>query len=546
MTLITRQGKGEKITIEEMDNNLLYLESIGIPDITGITSNLQPFVEDKIDYINKITLSDKKTLYKGLLYNESQSPIREINLKYNESETNQVDIDGIFGKSYYLNANLSILLSNGSYNNSILFSAQTETNPLYDPNNIEPPFNIGDGFDNGVTSIQLQPDGKILVGGYFSSYDSTTSNRIIRLNSDGTIDNTFITGDGFDDTVFTIALQPDGKILVGGSFSSYDGEDSSYIIRLNSDGTIDGTFNIGNGFDNGVTSIQLQSDGKILVGGGFTTYNGITRNRIIRLNSDGTIDNTFNIGTGFDGDVNTIAIQSNGRITVGGWFSSYNGTSRNYIIRLNSNGSIDNTFGVLTGFNAGIEDILIRPNGTILVGGYFTTYRGLYYPFFIVLNSNGSISSTFNIGSGFDDIVNTIQLQPDGKILVGGRFSSCDNTTSNYIIRLNSNGSIDDTFNIGDGFDFFVNTIALQPDGKILVGGDFTSYDSEDSPYIIKLNSDGTISPRQPFNNNINYIYNPNLLNIKMDVINNKLVLKSDFNIYGYILNFKLFEITNN
>ena len=111
-----------------------------------------------------------------------------------------------------------------------------------------------------------------------------------------------------------MAIQSDGKILVGGTFFTYNGVSANRVIRLNSDGSVDNTFVTGTGFNNYVLSIVIQSDGKILVGGGFTAYNGVSANRIIRLNSDGSIDNTFVTGTGFDNYVYSIAIQSDGKI----------------------------------------------------------------------------------------------------------------------------------------------------------------------------------------------------------------------------------------
>lgn len=254
--------------------------------------------------------------------------------------------------------------------------------------------------------------------------------------SPGSIDNTFNTGSGFNGTVFTIAIQSDGKILVGGQFSTYNGNIANNIIRLNSDGSIDNTFNTGSGFNSYVNTLLIQSDGKILCGGSFTTYDGNTLNRIIRLNSDGTIDNTFNTGSGFDSTVNTISIQSDGKILVGGYFNNYDGNTASGIIRLNSNGTIDNTFNIGSGFNSPVLSITIQPDGKIICGGLFTSYSGNTSNYIIRLNSDGSIDNTFNSGSGFDSIVLTITIQSDGKILCGGDFGSYDVNTTNYIARL--------------------------------------------------------------------------------------------------------------
>jgi len=145
----------------------------------------------------------------------------------------------------------------------------------------------------------IQSDGKIIVGGDFTSFSGVTSNRIIRLNSGGTIDDTFTIGTGFNNSVYFVSALSNGKIMVGGAFTSYSGVTSNRIVRLNSDGTIDNTFSIGTGFNNHVLSINIQTNGKILVSGNFTSYNGTTVRNIVRLFSDGTLDTTLNTGTGF-------------------------------------------------------------------------------------------------------------------------------------------------------------------------------------------------------------------------------------------------------
>jgi uncharacterized delta-60 repeat protein len=215
-------------------------------------------------------------------------------------------------------------------------------------------------------------------------------------------------GTGFGSTINSIAIQSDGKILAGGGFTNYQGTTRNFFVRLNSDGSYDATFNLGIGFNNPVTSIAIQSDGKILVGGVFTTYQGTTRNRFVRLNSDGSYDATFNLGTGFDGTVASIAIQSDGKILVGGVFTTYQGTTRNRFVRLNSDGSYDATFNLGTGFDNTVFSIAIQSDGKILAGGVFTNYQGTTRNFFVRLNSDGSYDATFNLGTGFDGNVLSI------------------------------------------------------------------------------------------------------------------------------------------
>jgi len=256
-----------------------------------------------------------------------------------------------------------------------------------------PPINFGTGFDQIVRELAIQSDGKILTVGTFSTYQGITSRQIIRLNVDGSIDTSFDVGTGFINGTQTITIQPDGKILVGGTLISYKGITSNRIIRLNTDGSIDTSFDIGTGFNNTVFSITIQPDDKILVGGNFTTYKGITSNRIIRLNIDGSIDTSFDTGTGFNNYPSSITIQPDDKILVGGSFGIYRGLFYNRIIRLNIDGSIDTSFNIGNGFNFSVEDIKIRPDGKIVVVGTFTTYQGISSNRIIELNPDGTRSS---------------------------------------------------------------------------------------------------------------------------------------------------------
>jgi uncharacterized delta-60 repeat protein len=365
-------------------------------------------------------------------------------------------------------------------------------------NTIENDFDNSVGFDNIVLSIAIQPDGKILCVGSFTTYKGLTENYIIRLNSDGSKDLTFNNFIGFDNVTYSIALQPDGKILCVGAFTTYKGLPENFIIRLNSDGTKDLTFDNSIGFNNVVEAIAIQPDGKILVGGSFTTYKGISANGIIRLNSNGTIDLTFNYGTGFSvSDVISIAIQPDGKIICGGGFNSYNATPSNRIIRLNSNGTIDFTFNYGTGFNFPVLDIAIQPDGKILVGGSFTSYNATPSNRIIRLNSNGTIDLTFNYGTGFSNIVRSVVFQSDGKILVCGEFVLYKLVVEKGIIRLNSDGSKDLTFDNSVGFSspFPISQVfsaVIQPDGKLIICGAFNKYKGYVNNGIIKLNSDGS------------------------------------------------------
>jgi|LakMenEpi03Aug12_release.lakeMendotaPanAssembly.Ray.scaffolds.fasta_scaffold332522_2 uncharacterized delta-60 repeat protein len=169
---------------------------------------------------------------------------------------------------------------------------------------------------------------------------------IVRLNSDGTRDTAFTTntstGFNVNGYVYSLAIQSDGKIIAGGTFTTFNGATVNGIVRLNSDGTRDTTFttNTGSGLSDAasypVNSIAIQSDGKILIGGDFTTFNGATVNGIVRLNSDGTRDTAFtvNAGTGVNSSIQKLVIQPDGKIVLGGDFSAFNGINRSRLARI--------------------------------------------------------------------------------------------------------------------------------------------------------------------------------------------------------------------
>ena len=368
-------------------------------------------------------------------------------------------------------------------------------------------FDAGTGFNNTVFAVALQNDGKILVGGQYTSFDGETQNRIIRLNADGSNDTGFVVGTGFNQLVNAIAIQADGKILVGGAFTTYDDETSIGIIRLNADGSIDTGFFVGTGFSGTVQSIALESDGKILVGGSFTSYNGVTQRLLTRLNTDGSRDTEFDIGTGFapfggfsSSTINAIVIQADGKILVGGDFDSYNDETQNNITRLNTDGSRDTAFVIGTGFSNVVNAIAIQDDGKILVGGVFISYNEVNRDRIARLNSNGLLDTNFTIlNGGFNSPVQSIALQSDGKILVVGSFTAFNSLTLNNlrIARLNADGTLDTEFDIGSGFGPIgtsVYTVEVQDTDQILVAGDFTSYNGITQNRIVQINPDGIIS----------------------------------------------------
>lgn len=355
-------------------------------------------------------------------------------------------------------------------------------------------FNLGTGFNSQVRSIAIQADNKILVGGSFTTFNNDIENRITRLNANGSKDSNFESGDGFNSSLLHVELQNNGKILIGGVFTQYNGFNNFGFIRLNSSGSKDNSFCNGNGFDGKIRVIKHQLNNKILIGGNFTTYNGngVVEKRIVRLNSNGTKDVTFNTGIGFNNDVYTMEIQQDGKILVGGNFTSFNGNVMNRIIRLNADGTKDNSFNIGTGFNNLVYSLKCQIDGKILVGGSFTSYNGILKNRIVRLNIDGTIDTTFNSGTGFSGDVRAVEIQQDGKILIGGSFNTYNGINHKRLVRLNIDGTVDTTFNTGTGLTGSVFVIKTHIDNKILIGGGFSSYNSVPIKNLFRLNTDGS------------------------------------------------------
>jgi uncharacterized delta-60 repeat protein len=419
----------------------------------------------------------------------SQASVQELNL--NSSPTLTFS-NGVLGQtSTLLLKQTEVGQKTVTWPSSVLWSGGTAPSLVNVASvAVDSGFTVGTGFNQYVANSALQSDGKVIVVGNFTSYNGNAVGRIIRLNNSGSIDDTFVTGSGTNGDVTAVVIQSDGKIIIGGFFTSYDGNSSNYIVRLNSNGSYDNTFNIGSGFDNTVKDLAIQSDGKIIVVGDFSNYNATSSEKIIRLNTDGTIDGTFTIGTGFDNGVAGVKIQSDGKIVVVGNISNYDGTSCSGIARLNSSGSADITFITNTGagISGGPYGLTIQPDDKIIVYGGISGFNGNTVSSIVRINSDGTYDSTFVTGEGFSNQTTSVKIDSTGKILVGGYFARYNGITSPRFVRLNNSGSFDSTFITGTGFDTeAVTTILVQPDNKIITGGSFTSFNGTSRIRLARL-----------------------------------------------------------
>ena len=368
---------------------------------------------------------------------------------------------------------------------------------------LDPAFNPDANGEVATTAVQ--PDGKTVLGGNFTTVGAQTRNRIARLQADGTLESmaTFNPGTGANAKVFGVAVQADGKILLAGDFTTVNGQTRNRIARLNADGTLESTvtFNPGTSANARVWSVAVQADGKILLAGDFTTVNGQARNRIARLNANGTVESTatFNPGTGANNTLSSVAVQADGKILIGGSFTTVNGLTRNRIARLNADGTVESTatFNPGAGVDNSVNRVLVQADGKILVGGLFTTVNGQTRSNLARLNADGTLESTatFNPGTGPNGTVGGVTLLADGKILLVGGFGNVDGMVRTRIARLNADGTLETTvtFDAGTGADSFVDDVAVQADGKILLSGFFTAVNGQVRNRIARLANDAAI-----------------------------------------------------
>jgi uncharacterized delta-60 repeat protein len=361
-------------------------------------------------------------------------------------------------------------------------------------------------LDPGFTSVQstnyvksmacvyVYPDGRILIGGWGGS-----NLRLVRLLADGTADPTFI------DTAVTsggpiayIKVQTDGKIIVAGSFTSIGGVTRNQIARLNSDGTLDTTFNAGTGpfKTDGTTvgsirDIELLPDGRIIVGGQFAYFSGVSKEQMVWLNTDGSIDATviqpnFRTANLDTEAVEVIKIAPDGSVIVAGAFIQ----PGSKIFRMTANGTVtQSNFTALT--SSGILRAVGQPDGKIIVAGWFDTPWGRGIARYNVdgtldavfgANATGPSTNIYRCGLG---------IQSDGKIIIAGDYTVFNGTARPHITRLNTNGTLDATYTVGTGFtggnfDKITN-LAVQPDNKVIVVGDYTGYNGTTAYGVSRL-----------------------------------------------------------
>jgi uncharacterized delta-60 repeat protein len=392
-------------------------------------------------------------------------------------------------------------------------------------------------FEGGpVLGVVAQSDGKIIVAGGFTSYRQFPAKGILRLNPDATVDSSFYTGSGPNQPVHAVALQADGRIIIAGVFTAVNGVSRHRIARLHPNGAVDSSFDPGDGPDGNVYAVALQPDGRIFIGGDFSEVSGMDRLNIARLHANGAPDLAFDSeGWGTDGTVFSVLVEPSGSAVIGGDFTEVGGVPRPGVARLLGGDSppsaplvvgspmnqavsagADVTFSVLargvpapsyqwrlngvdlpgatnwtlTLYNVRVEDAgnytvsISNPHGTVQSAPALLT---VHPP----ARSPGSPDVNFYAGTGPNDLVRAVAVQPDRKIFIGGAFTEVNGFVRVRIARLLRNGAVDTTFDAGAGADGTVYALALQNDGKIVIGGEFRNTHGAVRPYVSRLDTNG-------------------------------------------------------
>ncbi|GEP89602.1 delta-60 repeat domain-containing protein [Chitinophaga terrae (ex Kim and Jung 2007)] len=388
---------------------------------------------------------------------------------------------------------------------------------------------------------------KYLAVGDFDRYGSTDNNqkgmkRVVRINKDGKWDESFANGmeNGSNSAVYgAYALKNTPYYLVAGGFSSYGGVGycNGIAAVYNSTGGVvsDKVINavtkteyntsiFKGGVSGAVTNILVKegsdlASSRIILTGGFDFYvqpnfqlinyegrdsihlDSIRVNQIIQLKGDGSIDSTFNYDlvnhrgkTGPNGYIGSAKLLPDGKILIAGSFTKYNDQAVSKIARLNPDGSLDPTFNPGSGPDLNINSLTLQPDGKIIAVGGFNTFAGVKAPHIVRLNPDGSVDATFNVGTGTDEYLVRADLMPGGEIIVSGFFSRFNGYYRNNVMVLNPNGSIHPTYNSNGALSLYTGNstpitkiIPVEGEKALFVVGGFTNYDFRPVQRLVKI-----------------------------------------------------------
>ncbi|MDP3207780.1 MAG: hypothetical protein Q8M65_01400, partial [Rhodoglobus sp.] len=337
----------------------------------------------------------------------------------------------------------------------------------------------------------------------FTTVAGLSRNRLARLNSDGTLDAGFTLGAGFNSTVYALRLIGGSQILVGGAFTTYQGATANRIVRLLSNGTTDSAFVTGNGFNSVVYALDTQTDGRILAGGAFGGYGVTQRLAVARLLSDGSLDTSF-VPLAFSYAVIAIGYLNDGSVLVGGGFSSLGTSTAQFgIARLLATGTaVVNSFGPGLFSPGSVARAMPVAGGKIIAAGAFTHVNGTARGNLARLNGDGSLDLSYNSGAGANAAVSDAVARSNGAVVLAGAFTSLSGYPRVRHVRMLSEGSLDGTFGSTAGPNATPSRVAVLPDGRVLLlGSEITDYDNVSRSGLVLVTASGSLD--NTFNANV-------------------------------------------
>jgi uncharacterized delta-60 repeat protein len=372
---------------------------------------------------------------------------------------------------------------------ALLLGAVGAADALGRPGRVDVKFGLNVDLGGRVNAIETQTDGKVVIAGSFHKALPNERFDILRLNADHTVDTTFNAGTATQGsgTINSVFIQPDGKILIGGTFNRFNGvSTSSPLLRLNADGNADTTFNV-TGLDvTSVYDIDRQSTGKILASA--SNLNGSSF--IARFSVDGSWDQT-SVRPGGTGFGFRIDVTSDDRVLVGGTFAyAINGNTFRNLTRLTSALATDTSFAadVETTGSGFVEPSEIIGGRILIWGGGIISVNQVPRRGVAILLNNGNLDASFDPAPMQTEIINAAAIQDDGKVLIAGEsFTRWNTFVRGNLARLNADGSLDSNFYVGRGFEARVRAIKVASSARVLVGGDFSRYDRVIRRAVVKV-----------------------------------------------------------
>ncbi|MCC6235833.1 MAG: immunoglobulin domain-containing protein, partial [Verrucomicrobiales bacterium] len=371
------------------------------------------------------------------------------------------------------------------------------------PGDLDPTFVPAHLLVSSLHAAAIAPSGRVLVGGSLSATNALGEpiTSIALLGPDGTLDPSFGVP-GIATRVTAITAAEDGTVVCAGLETNGL---NAVVRRLTATGALDATLDhVVNGtISPWIYTLARQADGRVLVGGVFQRVDGIPRTNLFRIHVDGTLDESFKTNFTCGGGILALAQQPDGKILLGGYFTNVLGVARRGIARLNLDGSVDTTFNPGSGIQGMVRSIALQADGRVLLGGHFYSFNGVLRAGIARLNSNGTLDTSFNPGAGAElaardesiegPAIHAVVIQGDGRIVVGGEFATFDRVTRPNLARLEWNGALDETFDPGAGADGVVHSLNLDATGQLVVVGDFLSVDRQSRVGVARLLNDGTL-----------------------------------------------------